>query len=518
MKSAATHFISRKRSSRSKTIALKNARFVDVDHGCFFKPEVCVMIRDGSILAMPGLPGEAVDIIPDATVDMQGKTVMPGLFNVHCHIQMINPTLFSSFKTIKDRKRHHDAQVEKNMADCLAQGVTNIRDAYTDDLRPNRLLNDRINRGEIPGPRIQQAVVVGALGGYLSPDPRGLKKKLLTLMGLGDFNYEIGHSGVVAFPVDAGEQTVRDSVKRAVEERGADLIKVGESLEESLLNSDPLIMTTSQLHAITSQAASLNLQSTIHSVSLDTFRRAVAAGFSSLAHMARNGDLSPEDVETCLKADTVIEPTLSVGFDMSWKLQGNEYAEDPNMEAMTQFREASRDHLAAAFWLPELQNHVLDGFRKADRGRYKMIGLLDLSKLLRHFCPLIHFGMNNTRQLLASGVPMACGNDGGIQSCTPAMIAHELDIFDRFMNTDNRPLFDPATALRTATINSARSMGIDDQFGSIQTGKTADLVVVDGDPFEDHRVIGKRVEALFMDGELRIDNCGLDRDKIWSGH
>ena len=44
---------------------------------------------------------------------------------------------------------------------------------------------------------------------------------------------------------------------------------------------------------------------------------------------------------------------------------------------------------------------------------------------------------------------------------------------------------------------------------SIETGKTADLVILDGDPLADFRLIGGRVAALFMDGELVINNCGL---------
>ena len=67
-----------------------------------------------------------------------------------------------------------------------------------------------------------------------------------------------------------------------------------------------------------------------------------------------------------------------------------------------------------------------------------------------------------------------------------------------------------AEAVRIATINSARSLGLDDEFGSIETGKRADLVILDGDPLEDFRLIGSRVDALFMDGVLVIDNCGLD--------
>ncbi|MCP4749476.1 MAG: amidohydrolase family protein [Proteobacteria bacterium] len=509
--SSETHFVKDYKPGTEAVVELKNGRFVDVANGRFYDQGVSVIIKDGKIVAMPGLEGESAEMKPDVSIDLQGKTVLPGLFNVHCHIQMVNPTVFSDLKTVKARKAHHDRQVEKNMADCLARGVTHIRDAFTDDLTPNRNLKNRILNGEIPGPRILQAVVVGARGGYLAPEFKGMKKILLGIMGLGKIEYEDENSGVVAFPIDANAQQVREAVDRAVDERGADLIKVGESLEQSLLNPNPIVMTMEQMQAITDQARRRGLQSTIHSVSVETFRRAVKAGFSSLAHMARDGELTREDVDICLKSDCIVEPTLSVGYDMSWRLEGDPYIDDPNMEKMYAFRNRTFSDLAAEFWVPELGDCVVAGFNKANLGKYKMLGLINLSKLLRHFSRLAHFGIENSKMLVEQGVTMACGNDGGVQACTPAMVAHELSIFDLFMNdAKTGKKFDEAAALRTATINSARSMGIDDEFGSIQTGKTADLAVVDGDPFQDFKVVGSRVAALFKGGCLVIDNCGLE--------
>jgi len=436
--------------------------------------------------------------------------MLPGLFNVHCHIQMINPTLFSDFKTLKAKKKYHDQQVEKNMADCLACGITNIRDAYSDDLRPNLQLRDRIRNREIPGPRILQAVVVGAHGGYLSPELKGMKKILFGMLGLGTIGYEDVNSGVMAFPPDANEQQVREAVDRAIDERGADLIKVGESLEESLINSNPITMTMDQMQAVTDQARRRGVQSTIHCVSVNTFQRAVAAGFSSLAHMARDGVLSQKDIDACLNSDCIIEPTLSVGYDMSWKLEGDLFYNDPNLEKLYAFRNKTIADLVEDFWVPELRDFVIAGFNKANLGRYKMLGILNLSKLLVHFSRLARYGIENTKMLVAQGAAMACGNDGGIQVCTPAMAAHELSIFDLFMNDEAcQKIFNGITAVQTATINSARSMGIDDQFGSIQIGKVADLAIVDGNPFENFSILGTRVDALFMDGRLLINNCGL---------
>ncbi len=491
-------------------VELTNARIVDVINGCFLDQNVRVLIQDGKIIAMPGLKDEPLEISVDFSIDLQGKTLLPGLFNVHCHIQMINPTLFSDFKTIKAKKKYHDQQVEKNMADCLACGITNIRDAYSADLRPNFQLRERIRNREIPGPRILQAVVAGAYGGYLTPELKGMKKNLLRILGFETIDYEDVNSGVIAFSPDADQQQVRDAVDRAIDERGADLIKVGESLEESLLNSNPIIMTLDQMHAITDQARRRSVQSTIHCVSMDTFQRAVAAGFSSLAHMARDGVLTRKDIDACLMSDSIIEPTLSVGYDMSWRLKGDRFYNDPNMEKLYAFRNKTIADAVENFWIPELRSYVIKGFNKANLGKYKMLGILNLSKLLAHFSRMIRYGIENSKMLVEQGAVMACGNDGGIQSCTPAMIAHELSMFDLFMNDETfGKKFNGITAVQTATINSAESMGIDDQFGSIETGKVADLVIVDGNPFDDFSVLGKRVDALFMDGRLVINNCNL---------
>jgi len=396
------------------------------------------------------------------------------------------------------------------MADCLARGITNIRDAYCDNLKPNHELKKSIQKGEIPGPRILQAVVVGPQGGYLTPKIKGVKKYLLKTLGLGTTDYENQNCGVIAFLPDATQQQVRDAVNRAIDERGADLIKVGESLEESLINANPTTMTMEQLQAIADQARLRGVQSTIHSVSTNTFRRAIKAGFSSLAHMARDNDLTQKDIDACLNSDSIIEPTLSVGYDLSWRIKENPFCNGSNLKKLYKFRDKTFYDLADTFWIPELKDHVITGFKKANRGSYNMFGLLNLSKTLTHYTALPHYGIKNTKMLVEQGAVMACGNDGGIQACTPAMIGHELSIFNLFMNDDGADKkFDNIKAVQTATINSAESMGIDDRFGSIQTGKVADLAIVSGNPFKDFGIIGKCVDALFMDGRLIINNCGL---------
>jgi imidazolonepropionase-like amidohydrolase len=55
---------------------------------------------------------------------------------------------------------------------------------------------------------------------------------------------------------------------------------------------------------------------------------------------------------------------------------------------------------------------------------------------------------------------------------------------------------DPAEALRSVTLYPAQILGVGDILGSIEPGKSASLIVTDGDPLE----IRTQVEHAFIDG------------------
>jgi cytosine/adenosine deaminase-related metal-dependent hydrolase len=162
-------------------------------------------------------------------------------------------------------------------------------------------------------------------------------------------------------------------------------------------------------------------------------------------------------------------------------------------------------------WLPEFQESRYALHTSLSKGELKIFGLLDISKAFSYYSSLIPTGGANLRLLVQHGAAsrMGCGNDAGAANCSAAAVRHELAMFDFLLNQPGAPLFSATDQLRTATIQSARSMGVVDRFGSIQTGKAADLVVVDGDPLQDASLIGSPVKALFLDGKLVINRCGL---------
>ena len=59
----------------------------------------------------------------------------------------------------------------------------------------------------------------------------------------------------------------------------------------------------------------------------------------------------------------------------------------------------------------------------------------------------------------------------------------------------------PQEALKTATINPAKTFGMDHQLGSIEPGKLADLIVIDGNPLQDIRVSDKVIYTM-VNGRL----------------
>jgi imidazolonepropionase-like amidohydrolase len=59
----------------------------------------------------------------------------------------------------------------------------------------------------------------------------------------------------------------------------------------------------------------------------------------------------------------------------------------------------------------------------------------------------------------------------------------------------------PMDAIKTATIVSARVMKLDKDTGSIEPGKRADLILIDGDPLEDIRNL-RKVSKVITNGRL----------------
>jgi len=71
--------------------------------------------------------------------------------------------------------------------------------------------------------------------------------------------------------------------------------------------------------------------------------------------------------------------------------------------------------------------------------------------------------------------------------------------------------YSPMEAIKAGTINGAYLMKNDSVTGSLVAGKLADLVVVDGDPLADIRILGKqdKIGLVMIGGDIKKDLIGV---------
>jgi imidazolonepropionase-like amidohydrolase len=86
----------------------------------------------------------------------------------------------------------------------------------------------------------------------------------------------------------------------------------------------------------------------------------------------------------------------------------------------------------------------------------------------------------------AAGVRIVLGDDYGTVMLPHGSYADEIEFYVKQMGIA------PADVLRWATLNGARMAGRERELGTLEAGKLADLVVVDGDPTVDASILAKR--------------------------
>jgi imidazolonepropionase-like amidohydrolase len=102
------------------------------------------------------------------------------------------------------------------------------------------------------------------------------------------------------------------------------------------------------------------------------------------------------------------------------------------------------------------------------------------------------------RRLLDAGIPVVPGTDKAVPGHS---LLRELELYVAGG-------MEPGEVIRIATSGSARAMKLDQETGTIQTGKRADIVMLDGNPLEDFRNI-RKINRVITNGRV------YDPAKLW---
>ena len=406
-------------------------------------------------------------------IDGSGKTLVPGLIDAHVHLMYDSgPDLLTRAPQLMDEwlavVRHYPesrAPIVRRGQLKLKAGVTTMR-VLGDGYYSLAYRND-LARWDVVGPRVLTAGLhVNGPNGYVSG---GLGARL---------------DGAARAEV-AVELRSADDIGRRLEEhiaRGVDVIKIATTHGDIGFQDAKPDLPEAWVREIVRVAHQHGLKVTAHSYGTEGDWAAVRGGVDGIEHLVNVPHELPNDLIQAIKARGIsVCPTLSGSAYSVWKfLQAPELLyEDPDLVA-----------------------NVPVGVREDLYFTVRVLKLPGVARLLlRQPEPMQQWerwyehSLRNTEKLYRAGVPLIFGTD------TPFAFGN---FFHSVMN-EVRALklagLPNEVILRMATSNAATALGISDRVGTIEPGKLADLVLLDGDPVSDIETLG-HVDLVMKEGRV----------------
>jgi imidazolonepropionase-like amidohydrolase len=418
-------------------LALRHVRVVD-GTGAPPRDDQTVIVTRGLITAVGDAGSTAVPTAAQ-TLDLAGRTVMPGLVMVHEH--MFYPT---GGVAIYNEHGYSFPRL------YLAGGATTIRTAGSMEPYTDLNLRTMIDTGAIPGPKID------VTGPYLE--------------GPGLPLYQVH---MLTSPTDAADMV------RYWADHGVTSFK-------SYMHS-----TRAELAAAIAEAHRRGLKVTGHLCSV-TFREAAELGIDNLEHglLVASDFVRDKQPDVCPAGAAVPNSiaALDVGGEAAAALIRDLVAKHVAVTSTLAIYETFVPHR------PPVAAGALEAMTPEARIQYLQGRARIGDDTASQWTLLLRKEMDFERAYAAAGGLLLAGSDptgyGGVVPGYSNRRQIELLV---------EAGFTPVDAIKIATLNGARYLGRAERVGSIATGKAADLLVVRGDPTTRIRDI-ENGELVFKDG------------------
>jgi imidazolonepropionase-like amidohydrolase len=473
--------------TEDSTTAIVGAAVIDGNGGDPL-PASTVLIRGARIAAVG--QGDSVQIPPRATrIDAAGKFLLPGLIDTNVHLAAIsNPPE----QMIRYRERFADVALESAQL-MLRHGITTVHDSYG-PLKPTLATRDAIARGDGLGPRIY---VAGNILGYGGPG-----SATFGMPGVFAFDWESWGIAPIGLPYfleqiqdefteGGGEELIAmepAELRIAINaylDKDVDFIKYGGTTHAhwpAMILFSPRAQTV-----IVEEAHRRDKFVEAHSTSPEGQRISLEAGIDLIQHPEIT-DVPMSDELAELHASRKVICSMHAGLytGREWDVH----------------REKQEAESAKAPAEPTWPLTGMERRKRFMRGKHEW-WRSNAQKLVRHNCTMTVASDSVslrapelTRESEVRPWPLAPG------SGTLAVIEGLVDVG-----------MSPMQVLVAATRNGAVAAGALEEYGTIEMGKAADLLLLDADPLADIRNIRK--QSLVMVGGRIVDTGALPQTPVF---
>jgi imidazolonepropionase-like amidohydrolase/ABC-type multidrug transport system permease subunit len=441
---------------RSRTLLVRNARII-IGNGA--------VIENGGILIRNGKVAQVyTGNIPDPKqvkadpIDAAGKTVLPGLIDVHVH-------LGAPGGIVTDYKNYDpDKAMPRELAAYLYSGVTAVK-SVGDMLDAALKTREIVNSGEKLG---AQFFLCGPLftapGGhgteYFDQIPEPMKSQMNR-----QFTRLPNSPSEAKQMVDALKKAGVDGIK-AILDAGA-----GSAHFNRL---DPKL-----LDAIAAEARADGLPVVVHTGSAQDVADALAAKVDGIEHGSFQQRIPDADFTRMAANGVTYDPTLSVA------------------QAQIDLEAGKLDALDRSL----VQQAVPPSLLRDTRKFFTSPAGQKQEQHMKGYPIDMAVARDNLLRAWKAGVTLVTGSDAG-----NPLVFHGPTV-QRELELWVQAGIPAAVALRAGTLNAAKLLRRDAEFGSIQAGKDANLLIVNGNPLEDIRATENISNVIFR-GEM-INRSGL---------
>jgi imidazolonepropionase-like amidohydrolase len=253
-----------------------------------------VVLVTGNRIAAVGQPADVTVPAGTTVIDLPGTTLLPGLIDAHSHVFLhpYNETLWND-QVMKESLAYRTILAVRHCEATLMAGFTALRDLGTEGAEyADVAVQQAVNEGRIPGPRLQVATKAIVATASYGPGPRGFAT-----------NFQLPQGAEEVSGADRMLWAVRDQIGH-----GADVVKLYADYRRGPGGSNVPTLTLEEMTVAAREAASANRQLAVHASHPEGMRRAVLAGAQTIEH----GYGGTEDVfKLMAERGVVLYPTLA---------------------------------------------------------------------------------------------------------------------------------------------------------------------------------------------------------------